>query len=119
MGASSRVGVGHLRHWRHSRREARVRVGDEMIIHYDPDEWVTESDKTVCSYHQRYPGRPYAGCTCSASWGQRRATTEERKTNKIKRLKARHTELKQETWDVLADLGLLENEDLYKRLAQR
>lgn len=25
----------------------------------------------TCDYHKRNPGKPYAGCTCSTSYGQR------------------------------------------------
>lgn len=24
--------------------------------------------QAICGYHQKHPGKPYAGCTCSAQW---------------------------------------------------
>jgi hypothetical protein len=43
-----------------------------MLIHHDPDEWENVHGGTVCAYHQSNPGKPYAGCCCSAYFGQRR-----------------------------------------------
>ena len=57
-----------------------------MIIPYNPDDYVAESSKTTCPFHKKYPEFTYAGCSCSSSYGQRRATPEERKENKKRRL---------------------------------
>lgn len=56
-----------------------------MIIHHDPDEWVSVSDSHACDFHVANPGVSYAGCTCSSSYGQRRATPEEYAAAKAKR----------------------------------
>lgn len=57
-----------------------------MIINYDPDDWVTEHYHRTCLFHQKHHSEPYAGCTCSADYSQRRATPEERRANTYRRL---------------------------------
>jgi len=57
-----------------------------MIINIDPDDYVTEISHSTCPFHKKHPGEPYAGCSCSSSYIRRRATPEERRTNKIQRL---------------------------------
>ena len=60
-----------------------------MLIEHNPDDFVTEIKERRCEHHKRQPwdvGWP--GCTCSASYGQRRATPEERAAN----IKAREDE---------------------------
>ena len=48
-----------------------------MLLHYDPDEYESVVTHHTCRYHQMYPGRPYAGCTCSSSYSSRRRTPED------------------------------------------
>ena len=57
-----------------------------MIISYDPDDYVSETHHNTCLFHKEHPGEPYAGCMCGAAWSMRRATPEERRVNKIRRL---------------------------------
>lgn len=37
-----------------------------MIIPYVPS--VAKSTHRVCPYHQKHPGKTYAGCTCASSY---------------------------------------------------
>ena len=37
-----------------------------MLIRQPP--LITEVTHNTCSFHQRNPGKPYAGCTCSGSY---------------------------------------------------
>jgi hypothetical protein len=56
-----------------------------MLIHHDPDDYVTEVKSTTCEYHKRKPWDvAWPGCTCSVSYSQRLATPKERAEN-IKR----------------------------------
>ena len=48
-----------------------------MYVHYDPDEFKAVGSQHTCSFHKANPGKPYAGCTCSASWGSVRRPPEE------------------------------------------
>lgn len=58
-----------------------------MLIMHDPDDYVATSTRYTCPFHQANPDiASYAGCTCSASWGTRLATPEERKQNRERRL---------------------------------
>lgn len=43
-----------------------------MIVYWNPDEWETFSEHHTCPFHRRNPGVPWAGCTCSGSYGMRR-----------------------------------------------
>jgi hypothetical protein len=52
----------------------------------DPDDYVSFFDQHTCRFHEIAPGEPYAGCTCSTDWGQRKATPEEREANRKSRL---------------------------------
>lgn len=61
-----------------------------MLIHHDPDEYEGVSSSHTCSFHQRNPGKPYAGCTCSVSWGLKRRDSAE--VAKIKTEKRRQHE---------------------------
>lgn len=71
-----------------------------MFIPYDPDEWVSCFEHTVCDFHQKHPSKQFAGCTCSASFGQRKATPEEYRANRKKRLEERLIELREELTSV-------------------
>jgi hypothetical protein len=48
-----------------------------VIIHYDPDRYRTEVKSHTCAFHEAQPGVPYAGCTCSASYGSVERPPEE------------------------------------------
>lgn len=54
-----------------------------MNIPYEnPIDFITEVKTHTCEYHKRQPwDRNFAGCTCSSSYGRRRATPEERAKN--------------------------------------
>lgn len=53
-----------------------------MLIQHNPDDFVTEVESRVCDHHKREPwDTAWAGCTCSSSIVQRRATPEERAEN--------------------------------------
>jgi hypothetical protein len=52
-----------------------------MLIHHNPDDWVTQVIRHVCEYHKRQPWASWPGCTCSTSISSRRATPEERLQN--------------------------------------
>ena len=67
-----------------------------MLIHYDPDDWVTTHTHHTCEHHKRMPwDTAWPGCTCGGSIEQRPATPEERKEN-ISRRKAKLTVLKED-----------------------
>lgn len=67
-----------------------------MIIYHDPDAWVPVSETTTCEYHRLHPGKPWPGCMCSASFGSRRATPEEYRERRARRLAERREELELE-----------------------
>lgn len=48
-----------------------------MLIHYDPDEFKTVSERRTCAFHEINPGESYAGCTCSYSCSSVRREPEE------------------------------------------
>ena len=50
-----------------------------MVVKMDKIE--TKVSHAVCPFHQVYPGQPYAGCTCSASYI---GLTHERFDGKVK-----------------------------------
>ena len=55
-----------------------------MIIDYDPDDYETIREINTCAFHKKHPKMLYAGCTCSASYSQRKKTDLETKENKLK-----------------------------------
>jgi hypothetical protein len=58
-----------------------------MQVVYNPDDYVATSSYYACPFHRQNPDiASYAGCTCSASWGTRPATDEERAENRRRRL---------------------------------
>jgi len=61
-----------------------------MLVHHDSDEWEGVSSHHTCSFHKRNPGTPYAGCTCSGSYGLKRRDPAE--VAKIKADKRRQHE---------------------------
>lgn len=60
-----------------------------MLVHHDDDEWEAVSSHRTCGFHKLQPGMPYAGCTCSSSYGQRRRTPGEIAKIKADKRKAR------------------------------
>ena len=40
-----------------------------MLIEYNPDDYEVVSQSHTCGYHEKNPGKPWAGCTCSGSHG--------------------------------------------------
>lgn len=48
-----------------------------MLVHYDPDNYEYVMTAHTCAFHEVNPGVPYAGCTCSASGGQKLRSSEE------------------------------------------
>lgn len=42
-----------------------------MLIVHNPEEWEYTFESSTCDYHKKHPGENWAGCTCSASVGQR------------------------------------------------
>jgi hypothetical protein len=70
-----------------------------MLIHHDPDAYVTVHESHTCEHHKRQPwDTGYPGCTCSGSYSQRLATTEERAEN-IRRRKAEEQRRRQHMAD--------------------
>ena len=62
--------------------DARPRDLTLMMIPYEnPDDWVSVSEHHPCPFHKIAPGESYPGCTCSGSFGRRKATPEEREAN--------------------------------------
>lgn len=57
-----------------------------MIIFHNPDNWTTEITSHTCHIHQKYPLAVVPGCTCSATYGLRAATPQEREENRKRRL---------------------------------
>jgi len=76
-----------------------------MLIHHDPDRYITEAKQTTCDYHKAHPGKPWAGCTCSGSMGLREATPEEYRARRQRRLATRRAELKDELSRIDAEFG--------------
>jgi hypothetical protein len=48
-----------------------------MLINHDPDRYMVEIKSTTCPFHKANPGKPFAGCTCSTSYGQVERSPEE------------------------------------------
>lgn len=59
-----------------------------MQIHFDPDDYEMVGDRRVCSWHQKHPGQPYAGCTCSFSSGLQLRSPEDRARVKAEKIRA-------------------------------
>lgn len=51
----------------------------------DPDEWEPDISHSTCPWHKANPGKPFAGCTCSASYGMKRRDPAEVAAIKAKR----------------------------------
>lgn len=56
-----------------------------MQIHYDPDEFELVFSHSTCAFHEINPGEPFAGCTCSGGYTQRRREASEVAAIKAKR----------------------------------
>ena len=54
-----------------------------MLIEYNPDEWEIISEVHTCQFHKNNPGVSWAGCTCSASYSQRKKTELEMITDDL------------------------------------
>lgn len=53
-----------------------------MLIHHDPDDYVSETTSHTCDYHKRKPWDvAWPGCTCSSGYTQRLATPQEKAEN--------------------------------------
>ena len=51
-----------------------------MIIHEKPNQ-IAVSTQHTCDFHKKNPGKQWAGCTCSGSFGVRDMTDEEIKAS--------------------------------------
>lgn len=60
-----------------------------MIIHHDEDLYESVYSHRTCPFHERNPGKTYAGCGCSSSWGQRLRSPEEVAAIKARRQRER------------------------------
>jgi hypothetical protein len=40
-----------------------------MLIYHDPDEHKVVASHRPCAFHEKHPGKAFAGCTCSSSYG--------------------------------------------------
>lgn len=78
-----------------------------MLIPHDPDRYVVVSSRQTCAFHQKNPGKNYAGCTCGGSYGHRLATPEEYRANRKKTLEERKKILEGQLEEVNAELKLL------------
>lgn len=81
-----------------------------MLIEYDPDSIMTIQTHTTCGFHQRNPGKAFAGCTCSFTAGTRKATPEEYRRNRLSRLRALEKEFEANLASVRAKLKILDDE---------
>jgi hypothetical protein len=48
-----------------------------MMIYYDPDRYEGFSTSHTCEFHKANPGKVWAGCTCSGTFGTRKVNDEE------------------------------------------
>ena len=48
-----------------------------MLVDYNPDDYKTVTTQHTCGFHKINPGKSWAGCTCSGSYGLVKKTTEE------------------------------------------
>lgn len=67
-----------------------------MLIRYDDDEYEPVHTWHTCLFHQSHPGKTFAGCTCSASFGSRRRSPEEVLKIKAERQRAEEDRILQE-----------------------
>jgi len=56
-----------------------------MYIIHNPDDYVSVSTHLPCAFHIKYPDLTFAGCTCTSSFGLRKATPEEKIENEKRR----------------------------------
>ncbi len=45
----------------------------------------TEVTHHVCPFHQKYPSRTYAGCTCSSTYTLRKAKNDSTQVSRVQR----------------------------------
>ena len=77
-----------------------------MIIHVDTIGTVPTFEHTTCGFHKHHPGKSFAGCSCSASFGRRKATDAERLAN----LRKASAELQEKIDDLNARKSALDSE---------
>lgn len=64
-----------------------------MLIHHDPDEFKSVGTSKTCPFHKQFPGKTYAGCTCSSSFGLERRPPDEIRALKAKRRREEENEI--------------------------
>ncbi len=64
-----------------------------MLIYHDDDEWEPDVSHHTCGYHERHPGNPWAGCTCSSSYGMKRRDPAEVAKIKAERCRTKEDEI--------------------------
>lgn len=74
---------------------------------HDPDSEVTVVESTTCDFHKENPGKQTPFCMCSLSVGTRKATPEEYRERRRKRLTERREELRAELAGIDFELGVL------------
>ena len=55
-----------------------------MLVEYNPEDYETVLTSHTCEYHKKHPGKTWAGCTCSGSYGLR--TKEEKSSEAVNRV---------------------------------
>ena len=102
--------------------------GVDMLVRYNPDNYVTEIDRTICPFHQKFPMiTDYPGCTCSMNISYRKATTSEKRKNiqrREKRFKERRKANREFGWPPVYFANLLEqslaqHSDIWEEMAKR
>jgi len=48
-----------------------------MLIQYNPDDYKTVVSQSLCSFHEKNPGKNYAGCSCSGNFTLVKKSPEE------------------------------------------
>ncbi len=76
------------------------------------DESIPVVTRTMCDFHQRYPGVVSYSCGCSLSLGIKTATPEEYAQRRRRRLIARRVELQKELWIIDNELNQENNKCL-------
>jgi len=77
-----------------------------MILYHDTIDMVPHHEHTTCPFHQRHPGKLFAGCTCSSTFGYRKATPEERRKN----LERARKEIQEKIDDLIVDRNAIDRE---------
>ena len=53
-------------------KQENLKRSDDMLIHYNPDDWETVVEHDTCAFHKEHPEQRYPGCTCFSSYSQKR-----------------------------------------------